>query len=103
MYLLNIQLPLIGLTVGDIINLDSEDSKIDFPNWDTQKIINKIRAYFRDFPQKLIEEWMEKVTKFFEQIGLKFPIPIPFTFCAFLEVIGFPKELNIANALTLDA
>jgi len=102
-YLLNIQLPLIGLTVGDLINLESEDSKIDFPNWDTQKIINKIKAYFTDFPQKLIEEWIGKVTKFFEEIGLKWPIPIPFTFCAFLEAIGVPKEINIANALTVDA
>lgn len=102
-YLLNIQLPLIGLTVGDLINLDSEDKKIDFPNWDTQKIINKIRAYFRDFPQKLIEEWMEKVTEFFEQIGFKLPISIPFDFCMFLEAIGVPKEINIANALTVDA
>jgi len=101
-YLLNIELPLIGLTVGDLINLNSDDKKTDCPQWDTQKIINKIKAYFRDFPQMLIEEWMGKVTKFFEQIGLKFPIPIPFTFCAFLEVIGVPKEINIANALTLE-
>jgi len=102
-YLLSIQLPLIGLTVGELINLDSDDMKIDFPNWDTQKIINKIKAYFTDFPQKLIEEWIGKVTKFFEEIGLKWPIPIPFTFCAFLEAIGVPKEINITNALTVDA
>jgi len=102
-YLLGIQLPLIGLTVGDLINLESEDSKIDFPNWDTQKILNKIKAYFIDFPQKIIEEWIEKVTKFFEAIGLKWPIPIPFTFCAFLEAIGVPKTIDITNALTLDA
>ena len=101
-YLLNIQLPLIGLTVGDLINLESEDKKIDFPNWDTQKIINKIGAYFRDFPQKLIEEWMKIVTEFLDAIGLKLPIPIPFDFCMFLEIIGFPKEINLANALTLE-
>ena len=102
-YLLEIELPLIGFTVGDLINLDIEDKKIDWPNWDTQKIINKIGAYFRDLPQKLMEDWIKYATDFLSEIGFKLPIPIPFTFCAFLEAIGVPKEINLKNALTLNA
>ena len=101
-FLLEIELPLIGLKVKDLIDMDLKDKKLDIPNWDTQKIINKIGAYFRDFPQKLIEEWMKIVTEFLDAIGLKLPIPIPFDFCMFLEIIGFPKEINLANALTLE-
>ena len=102
-YLLEIELPLLGFTVGDLINLDIKDKKIDWPNWDTQKIINKIGAYFRDFPQKIMEDWIKYATDFLSEIGFKLPIPIPFTFCAFLEAIGVPKEINLKNALTLNA
>jgi len=45
---------------------------------------------------------MKIVTEFLDAIGLKLPIPIPFDFCMFLEIIGFPKEINLANALTLE-
>ena len=102
-YLLEIELPLIGFTVGDLINMDLGDKQIDMPEWDTQKIISKIGAYFRDLPQKIIEDWMKYVSEFLEQIGFKLPIPIPFTFCAFLEAIGVPKEINLKNALLVDA
>ena len=101
-FLLEIELPLIGLKVKDLIDMDLKDKKLDIPNWDTQKIINKIGAYFRDFPQKLIEEWMKIVTEFLDAIGLKLPIPIPFDFCMFLEIIGFPKEIKIQDALALE-
>ena len=102
-YLLGIELPLIGFTVGDLINMELGDKQIDMPEWDTQKIISKIGAYFRDLPQKIIEDWMKYASEFLEKIGLKLPIPIPFTFCAFLEVIGVPKEINLKNALLVDA
>ena len=101
-FLLEIELPLIGLKVKDLIDMDLKDKKLDIPNWDTQKIINKIGAYFRDFPQKLIEEWMKIVTEFLDALGLKLPIPIPFDFCMFLEIIGFPKEIKIQDALALE-
>ena len=101
-FLLEIELPLIGLKVKDLIDMDLNDKKLDIPNWDTQKIINKISAYFRDFPQKLIEEWMKIVTEFLDKIGLNLPIPIPFDFCMFLEIIGFPKEIKIQDALALE-
>ena len=102
-YLLGIELPLIGFTVGDLINMELGDKQIDMPEWDTQKIISKIGAYFRDLPQKIIEDWMKYASEFLEKIGLKLSIPIPFTFCAFLEVIGVPKEINLKNALLVDA
>ena len=45
---------------------------------------------------------MKIVTEFLDAIGLNLPIPIPFDFCMFLEIIGFPKEIKIQDALALE-
>lgn len=96
--LLETKLPLIGLSIGDLLSLDNEDKLIDFPNFDVQKIIDKIKAYFRDWPQKLLEEWIGIVQKFLDKIGFSLPIPIPFDLCMFLEQVGFPKEISVTSA-----
>ena len=63
----------------------------------TSKIIDRIKAYMRDFPQKLLEDWMKTVLKFLEKINFSIPIPIPFDLCMFLEEVGFPKEISVSN------
>ena len=95
--LLEAKLPLIEITIGDLLNLENEDKLIDFPNFDVQKIIDRIKAYMRDFPQKLLEDWMKTVLDFLEEIKFSIPIPIPFDLCMFLEEVGFPKEISVSN------
>ena len=96
--LLEAKLPLIEITIGDLLNLENEDKLIDFPNFDVQKIIDRIKAYMRDFPQKLLEDWMKTVLDFLEEIKFSIPIPIPFDLCMFLEEVGFPKEISVTSA-----
>ena len=96
--LLETELPLIGLSIGDLLSLENEDKLIDFPNFDVQKIIDKIKAYFRDWPQKLLEEWIGIVQAFLDKIEFSLPIPIPFDLCMFLEQVGFPKEISVTSA-----
>ena len=83
-------------TLGDLINLDIKDKQIDFPRWDEQKLFERFKTFIKDLPQVLIEACLAKLT---ELISYFIPpeIPIPFTLCTFLSVIGFPKEISVNN------
>jgi hypothetical protein len=59
--------------------------------------INRLISAAKDFavkwPLYLIEVWMQAVTAFFNAIGLGALLQyIPFTFCSFLTLIGFPTS-----------
>ena len=89
-------------TLGDLIDLGKtgEHKKIDFPRWDEQKLFERFKTFIKDLPQILFEACLAKLT---ELIKFFIPpeIPIPFTLCTFLSVIGFPKEISVEN-LVLD-
>lgn len=64
-----------------------------------QKIERKLEA-IRDFgehyPEYLIKMWMNKVTAFFNAIGLGALVSwITFNFCQFLTLIGLPKSIDV--------
>ena len=89
-------------TLGDLINLGEtgEHKKIDFPRWDEQRLFERFKTFIKDLPQILFEACLAKLTaliKFF----IPPSIPIPFTLCTFLTVLGFPKEINVVE-LTLE-
>jgi hypothetical protein len=59
--------------------------------------INRLISAAKDFavkwPLYLIEQWMQIVKEFFNRIGLGALLQyIPFTFCSFLQLIGFPTS-----------
>jgi hypothetical protein len=61
--------------------------------------VNRLISAAKDFavkwPMYLIEVWMQAVTAFFNAIGLGALLAyIPFTFCQFLQVIGFPTSFG---------
>ena len=87
-------------TLGDLINLEDigEFKKIDFPNWNIDKLGDRLKNFIENLPQMLLEACLEKLTKlikFFIPEGL----PLPFTLCSFLEIIGMPKEISIDNLI----
>ena len=89
-------------TLGDLINLGEtgEHKKIDFPRWDEQRLFERFKTFIKDLPQILFEACLAKLTaliKFFIPPN----IPIPFTLCTFLTVLGFPKQINVVE-LTLE-
>ena len=48
----------------------------------------------------LIKKWMEKVTAFFDAIGLSTLTQwITFTFCDFLKIIGFPSTIDLPPSI----
>ena len=96
------QAELVGLdlpeTLGDLIDLEEigEFKKVDFPNWNIDKLRDRIDNFIRNLPQMLLEAVLEKLSKY---LGMLIPsgIPIPFTLCSFLEFLGFPKEISVSN------
>ena len=93
---------LVGLdlpkTLGDLIDLEEigEFKKVDFPNWNIDKLRDRIDNFIKNLPQMLLEAVLEKLSKY---LGMLIPsgIPIPFTLCSFLEFLGFPKEISVSN------
>ena len=83
-------------TLGDLIDLKNEDKQIDFPRWDEQKLFERFRTFIKDLPQILFEACLEKLTELIEHL-IPPEIPIPFTLCTFLSVLGFPKQIDVVE------
>jgi len=85
-------------TLGDLIDLGKtgEHKKIDFPRWDEQKLFERFKTFIKDLPQILFEACLAKLT---ELIKFFIPpeIPIPFTLCTFLSLLGFPKQIDVVE------
>lgn len=70
-----------------------------------QKIERRLEA-LRDFgenwPEYLIKQWMQKVTAFFNAIGLGALVQwITFNFCQFLKLIGVPTSIDIGYGVSV--
>jgi len=87
---------LAGFSLIDLIG-----GKIEESIESAEKRINRLMEAARDFgenwPRYLLTKWMELVTKFFENIGLGALVEfITFTFCDFLNLLGFPKTIDLS-------
>lgn len=62
-----------------------------------ERLLEAARDFGENWPRYMLVKWMEKVTKFFEQIGLGAIVQwITFTFCDFLNILGFPKTIDLS-------
>lgn len=76
---------LIDLLGGDYED-DTESAEITI-----NRLISAAKDFVVKWPLYLIENWMKLVKEFFNRIGLGALLTyIPFTFCSFLQLIGFP-------------
>jgi hypothetical protein len=70
-----------------------------------QKIERKLEAlrdFGEDWPEYLIRQWMQKVTAFFNAIGLSALTQwITFNFCQFLQLIGVPTSIDIGYGVSV--
>ena len=68
---------------------DNIEHKVD-------RLIRQARDFAVNWPWYLLVEWIEKIAKFLEAIGLdKILEWIRFTFCDFLKLIGVPTSITI--------
>jgi len=101
--LLGIQIPIIGLTLGELLGIkdfeDLKDGAIISPQAVFARLCTRLANIFQDIVSIILEEWIQKVKKFLDKIGLGaiFTL-VPLTFCKFLKIIAAPL-FNLGNII----
>ena len=87
---------LAGFNLVDLLGGKIEES-IESAERKIERLMEGARDFAVNWPRYLLTKWMETVTKFFEAIGLGAIIElITFTFCDFLDLLGFPKTIDLS-------
>ena len=87
---------LVGFTLIDLIGGKIEESIVSAER-KIERLMEAARDFGANWPRYLLVKWMEIVTKFFETIGLGALVEwITFTFCDFLNILGFPKTIDLS-------
>ena len=87
---------LVGFTLIDLIGGKIEESIVSAER-KIERLMEAARDFGANWPRYLLVKWMEIVTKFFETIGLGALVQwITFTFCDFLNILGFPKTIDLS-------
>ena len=72
-------------------NIESLEFKI-------ARINAKLKEFEQNWQQFLLKEWMNKVTSFFDAIGLGALTQwITFDFCDFMKLIGIPTTIDLSS------
>ena len=91
--ILGIQIPIIGLTLGELLGIkdfeDLKDGVIISPQAVFARLCTRLANVFQDIVSIILEQWIQKVKKFLDKIGLGaiFSL-IPLTFCKFLQLVA---------------
>jgi hypothetical protein len=90
---LAIQIPVIGLTLGELLGIkdfeDLKDGAIISPQAVLARLATRLANVFQDIVSIILEQWIQKVKKFLDKIGLGaiFSL-VPLTFCKFLQLVA---------------
>jgi len=89
-------LEILGFKVSALFGGDFED-KFENLDFKVARISAKLKEFKENWQTYLLKKWMEKVTAFFDAIGLSALTQwITFTFCDFLKLIGIPTTLDLS-------
>jgi hypothetical protein len=89
----NIQI--FGFRIVDLLDASPTDL-VQSAEIRIMRLIQAAKDFAAKWPMYLLENWMSIVKKFFTLIGLGALLSfIPFTFCTFLQLIGFPTSFNL--------
>ena len=87
---------LAGFSLIDLIGGKITESVVSAER-QIERLMEGARDFGTNWPRYLLTKWMELVTKFFETIGLGAIVEfITFTFCDFLNILGFPKTIDLS-------
>ena len=93
------QVQLFGFKLTDLLGGEFND-KVEIPEFKKERLLKKAREFVEEWQTYLIKTWMEKVTAFFDAIGLGALTQwLTFTFCDFLTLIGFPKTIDLPESV----
>ena len=93
------ELEKINLAGFDLLSLIGGEitEKVETAEGKIERLMEGARDFEVNWPRYLLTKWMEKVTAFFEAIGLGSIVEfITFTFCDFLNLLGFPKTIDLS-------
>lgn len=98
---LSIQIPVIGLTLGKLLGIegfgDLKLGSIVTPQAVFARLCTRLANVFQDIVSIILEQWIQKVKKFLDKIGLGaiFSL-IPLTFCKFLQLLA-PQLFSLGS------
>lgn len=104
---LSIQIPIIGLTLGQLLGIkdfgDLSLGSIVSPQAVFARLCTRLSNIFQDIVSIILEEWIQKVKKFLDKIGLEaiFSL-VPLTFCKFLKLL-LPSLFSLGSTVTTTA
>ena len=93
--ILSIKIPVLNVTIGDLMGIKSIEDLADGVVIRAQdvfaRLIARIANVFEDIVLIILEQWIQKVKKFLDKIGLGVIFTlVPLTFCKFLKIIAAP-------------
>lgn len=94
-------LSIAGFNVMDLIGGEVNEFIVSAER-QMDRLIERIRDFGEEWPKFLIQEYIQKIKKFLDAIGLGAILDwAVFDFCKFLKVIGMPSQINLTSAIEL--
>ena len=88
-----------GYSLNDLLGGEF-DNNVDIDEYNKERLLKRAREFKEEWQTYLIKKWMEKVTSFFDAIGLGALTEwTTFTFCDFLKIIGFPSTIDLPPSI----
>jgi hypothetical protein len=88
-----------GYSLNDLLGGEF-DNNVDIDEYNKERLLKRAREFKEEWQTYLIKKWMEKVTAFFDAIGLGALTEwLTFTFCDFLTIIGFPTTIDLPPSI----
>lgn len=82
-------------TLYDLLGGEFNDN-VEIPEFEKERLLKRAREFAEEWQTYQFKLWMQKVTEFFDAIGLGALTQwITFDFCDFLTLIGFPKTIDL--------
>ena len=93
------QVQIFGFGLLDLLGGEFDDN-VEIPEFQKERLLKRAREFKEEWQTYLIKTWMQKVTAFFDAIGLGALTQwITFSFCDFLTIIGFPKTIQLPTGI----
>ena len=93
------QVQIFGFSLLDLLGGEFNDN-VEIPEFQKERLLKRAREFKEEWQTYLIKTWMQKVTAFFDAIGLGALTQwITFSFCDFLTIIGFPKTIQLPTSI----
>jgi len=95
------QVQIFGFSLLDLLGGEFDDN-VEIPEFQKERLLKRAREFTEEYQTYLIKLWMQKVTSFFDAIGLgSLTQWITFNFCNYLTLVGFPKTIDLPESVQI--